>query len=52
MQKGEKIVARQALNKLRSLFPYQRAKLGESLEEIHRREGKEDVLKYIEDNMV
>lgn len=52
MQKGEKIVARQALNELRRLFPYRRPQRGESLEEIHRREGKEDVLKYIEDNMV
>ena len=37
-----------ALANLKKVFPDSRPKLGETLEQIHRREGQQDVLAYIE----
>lgn len=41
-----------AFANLKKVFPDSRPKLGETLEQIHRREGSQEVLAYIEKVMV
>lgn len=41
-----------AFQQLKKTFPDARPKLGETLEQIHRREGQQDVLAYIERHLV
>lgn len=45
---NDKGVTKVARAQLRKVFPATRPKLGETLEQIHRREGQQDVLAYIE----
>jgi hypothetical protein len=41
-----------AFKKLRITFPYQRPKVLDPIEVVQRKEGMEDVMSYIERNMV
>jgi len=41
-----------AFKKLRLTFPYQRPKVLDPIEVVQRKEGMEDVMSYIERNMV
>lgn len=41
-------VTKSVLAGLKKVFPDARPKVGETLEEIHRREGQQDVLAYIQ----
>ena len=41
-----------AFKKLRIAFPYQRPKVLDPIEVVQRKEGMEDVMSYIERNMV
>jgi len=41
-----------AFEKLRRIYPYARPKTEDSIEKIQRRQGWEDVMEYIEENMV
>jgi len=52
MQYNGKGMNKSAFAALKKVFPDSRPKLGETLEQIHRREGEQDVLRYIEKVLV
>lgn len=41
-------ITKTALNTLKKYFPDARPKLGETLEQIHRREGQQEVIQFLE----
>lgn len=49
---NSKGVSKTALAHLKRLYPDSRPKLGETLEQIHRREGQQEVLAYIQKVLV